>query len=147
MPLISRPVHPAKDREIGAKRSLQDVQASLGRRIRALRVARNLTQEAMEARGLNYKYYQRIEAGRCNLTFRTLLKIGSALEVEVEDLFRFPLGASQHLPEAQEVIALLTAMIARQDKTALKKLQTFIVEILDRKPEKKRNRLSSIESV
>ena len=54
----------------------------------------------------------------------------SPLGVEVDDLFRFPLGASQHVPDAQEVIALVTAMIARQDKPALKKLQTFIVEIL-----------------
>lgn len=116
------------------KKSLRDVQALLGRRIRVLRSARGLRQEALESRGLNYKYYQRIEAGRCNLTLSTLQKIASALEVKVEDLFQFPLGSSQHLPEAQEVIGLVTAMIASQDRGALKKLQVFIIEILDRKP-------------
>lgn len=116
------------------KKSSRDVQTLLGRRIRVLRSARGLRQEAIEARGLNYKYYQRIEAGRCNLTLSTLQKIASALEVKVEDLFQFPLGASQHLPEAQEVIGLVTAMIAGQDRVALKKLQIFIMEILDRKP-------------
>jgi len=63
----------------------------------------------------------------------TLQKIASALEVKVEDLFQFPLGSSQHLPEAQEIIGLVTAMIASQDKVALKKLRIFIEEILDRK--------------
>ena len=115
------------------KKSLQDVQALLGRRIRVLRSARGLRQEAMESGGLNYKYYQRIEAGQCNLTLSTLQKIASALEVKVEDLFQFPLESSQHLPEAQEVIGLVTAMLADQDNAALKKLHIFMKEILDRR--------------
>lgn len=127
-------VNPAKSRRMAPKKSLRDVQTLLGRRIRVLRSARGLRQEALESRGLNYKYYQRIEAGRCNLTLSTLQKIASALEVKVEDLFQFPLGSSQHLPEAQEIIGLVTAMIAGQDRGALKKLQIFIMEILDRKP-------------
>ncbi len=115
------------------KKSSRDVQASLGRRIRALRRARGLRQEAVESRGLNYKYYQRIEAGRCNLTLSTLQKIASVLEVKVEDLFQFPLGSSQPLPEAQEVIGLVTAMIADRDEEGLRKLRTFMLEILDRR--------------
>lgn len=87
----------------------------------------------MEAKGFNYKYYQRIETGRCNLTLRTLQRIASALQVRVEELFQFPLGSKQHFPEAQEVIGLVTAMIADQDEAALRKVQTFIVEILDRR--------------
>ncbi len=117
-------------RQIGSERSLQAVQVLLGKRLRALRSARGLRQEALESRGLNYKYYQRIEAGRCNLTMSTLQKIASALEVKVEDLFQFPLGSSQPPPDAQEVVGLVIAMIASQDRAALKKLQIFIKEIL-----------------
>lgn len=120
-------------RQIGRISLPSDVQVTLGKRIRALRSVRGLRQEAIEARGLNYKYLQRIEAGRCNLTLRTLQNVASALELKVEDLFQFPLGSSEPLPEAQEVIGLVTALIAGQDKAALKKLQIFIKEILDRK--------------
>lgn len=120
-------------RQIGSERSSQAVQVLLGKRLRALRSVRGLRQEAIEARGLNYKYLQRIEAGRCNLTLKTLQRVASALELKVEDLFQFPLVSPQHPPETQEVVGLVIAMIAGQDKAALKKLQIFIEEILDRR--------------
>lgn len=113
--------------------SPSDAQAILGKRIRALRSVRGLRQESIEAKGLNYKYLQRIEAGRCNLTLKTLEKIASALEVKVEELFLFPLGSSEPLPEAQEMIGFITTLIAGRDKAALRKLRIFIKEILDRK--------------
>ncbi|HWQ70116.1 MAG TPA: helix-turn-helix transcriptional regulator [Patescibacteria group bacterium] len=127
-------------RQIGSKRSPEAVQILLGKRLRALRSVRGFRQEAIEARGLNYKYLQRIEAGRCNLTLRTLQRVASVLEVKVEDLFQFPLGSSPHLPEAQEVVGLVIAMIAGQDKTALKKLQVFIKEILPERGKEKSER-------
>jgi transcriptional regulator with XRE-family HTH domain len=120
-------------RQIGSKGSPKAVQVLLGKRLRALRLARGLRQEAMEEKGLNHKYLQRIEAGRCNLTLRTLQKIASALEVKVEDLFQFPLGSSQYFTGSHEVIGLVTAMLADQDVAAIRKLQIFIMEILDRK--------------
>lgn len=83
--------------------------------------------------GLNYKYLHRIEAGRCNLTLKTLQRVASVLEVKVEDLFQFPLGSSESLPEAQEMIGLVTTLIAGRDKAALRKLRIFIKEILDQK--------------
>ena len=117
-------------RQIDSERSPQAVQALLGKRLRALRSARGLRQEAIEARGLNYKYLQRIEAGRCNLTLTTLQRVASVLELKIEDLFQFPLESPQHPPEAQEVVGRVTALIAGQDKAALKKLQIFIKEML-----------------
>jgi transcriptional regulator with XRE-family HTH domain len=64
-------------------------------RLRALRLARGLTQWAMEERGVSYKYYQRIEAGRANVTLRTLDRVARALGVSFEDLFRHPGGAGR----------------------------------------------------
>ncbi len=58
--------------------------------LRALRLARGLTQTAMAERGLSYKYYQRIEAGRANLTLRTLARVLRALGVPFHELFRVP---------------------------------------------------------
>lgn len=120
-------------RQIDSERPPQTVQVLLGKRLRALRSARGLRQDAIEAKRLNYKYLQRIEAGRCNPTLKTLQKIASALDVRVEDLFQFPLESSERCSEAQEVIGLVTTLAASRDKTALKKLRIFIKEILGRK--------------
>lgn len=64
----------------------------LGQRIRELRRAKGLTQWDMAERGLSYKYYQKIEAGKVNLTLQSLGKLAAALELDVSDLFRFPLS-------------------------------------------------------
>jgi len=40
----------------------------VGNRLRTRRVALGLRQQDMEDRGINYKYYQRVEAGKVNLT-------------------------------------------------------------------------------
>lgn len=58
-------------------------------RLRSLRLKRVLTQWAMAERGLSYKYYQRIEAGRANVTIRTLARVAQALGVPFDELFRF----------------------------------------------------------
>lgn len=84
---MAEDVNLAMSRQIGSERPPPTVQVLLGKRLRALRSARGLRQDAVEAKRLNYKYLQRIEAGRCNLTLRTLQKVASALEVKIEDLF------------------------------------------------------------
>lgn len=47
------------------------------------------TQEALaEKAGLNFKYYQRIEQEKQNLTLRTMWKICRALDLHPHDLFQ-----------------------------------------------------------
>ena len=60
-------------------------------RIRALREARCLSQEAFAERaGLKYKHYQAIEAGRKpKLQLPTLIKIAKAFELEPWQLLNF----------------------------------------------------------
>lgn len=58
-----------------------------GQRLRSLRKARNLRQLDMEALGLSYKYYQRLESGQANPTLLTLYRIARALEVSMSDFF------------------------------------------------------------
>ena len=62
----------------------------VGNRLRTRRVALGLRQQDMEDRGINYKYYQRVEAGKVNLTLRSLEKLASALDVKVLGLFQRP---------------------------------------------------------
>ncbi len=68
---------------------------AIAERLRALRVERGLTQWALAERGLSYKYYQRIEAGRANATVRTLARITRALGVPLHDLFLSTMDATR----------------------------------------------------
>jgi transcriptional regulator with XRE-family HTH domain len=62
--------------------------ASLLRRLRELRKAHDLTQEAFaEFAGFNYKYYQAVEAGRKKeLRISTLEKLAAPYGIEVWEL-------------------------------------------------------------
>jgi transcriptional regulator with XRE-family HTH domain len=62
----------------------------LGKRLRDIRIAQGLRQQDLQERGISHKYYQRIEAGRVNLTLRSLEKLASALDIKTLDLFQRP---------------------------------------------------------
>jgi transcriptional regulator with XRE-family HTH domain len=73
-----------------------DLAQILGRRLQEIRLGKGLRQQDLQDRGISYKYYQRIEEGKVNLTLRSLEKLASALEVSVLDLFRSP-GSEKEL--------------------------------------------------
>lgn len=61
----------------------------LGERIRAERLARKITQEQLHLRaGLSRNVLQKIESGRQNPTYFTLLRIARVLDVPLADLVR-----------------------------------------------------------
>jgi transcriptional regulator with XRE-family HTH domain len=60
----------------------------IGRRIRALRERNNISQEEFAAQaGLDRAYYGGVERGERNLATLNLVKIATALGVEVGELF------------------------------------------------------------
>ncbi len=62
----------------------------LGRRIRSLRNAKEWTQEKLGTEsGISYKFLGEIERGQQNPSFDTLVKIATALKVDLPELFRF----------------------------------------------------------
>lgn len=74
--------------EARSSRQLRGVLASLGKRLRALRLERNLTQEAVAAGAMiDPKHYQAIEAGRVNITLASLVGISVALKMKLAALF------------------------------------------------------------
>ena len=61
----------------------------LGRRLKAVREARGMTQEqAAGATGIPWRRLQDVEGGRANVTVRTLVRFARVYEVEVDELFR-----------------------------------------------------------
>jgi transcriptional regulator with XRE-family HTH domain len=64
-----------------------DIVAFVAKRIKALRIARGLTQDNVaEALGIASKNVQRLEAGKQNLTLKTLSHIADVLDVEPHEL-------------------------------------------------------------
>lgn len=67
--------------------ALQDVQKVVGRKIKAIRDKRGVTQDQLaELAGLNRVHLYRIETGRQSMTLRTLKIIADALDVKMRDL-------------------------------------------------------------
>jgi transcriptional regulator with XRE-family HTH domain len=60
----------------------------LARSLRRLRDAKGLTQEqAAEMAGVNWRHWQKLEAGEVNVTLNTLERICRGLKVDVRELF------------------------------------------------------------
>lgn len=77
-----------------------ELAALVARRIKALRGARGLTQDAVaEALGMAAKNVQRLEAGRQNLTLQSLQNIADVLNVEPYELLREPTSIAPANPE------------------------------------------------
>jgi transcriptional regulator with XRE-family HTH domain len=75
---------------MGAARA-DDVLRDLGRRVAELRASRGLTQERFsEDADITAQYLQRVEAGRENLTVRSLVRLANLLHVSITDLFATP---------------------------------------------------------
>jgi len=70
-------------------RETRTVQREVGRRMRELRLQRDLTQEALAERlGMLAPNFARIEQGRANVTIDTLVRIANALDVALIELFQ-----------------------------------------------------------
>jgi transcriptional regulator with XRE-family HTH domain len=71
------------------REELPELVEIVARRIKALRQARGLTQDAVaEALGIAVKNVQRLEAGRQNLTLKTLVHVADVLDVEPHELLK-----------------------------------------------------------
>ncbi len=58
----------------------------VGLNIKAARVKAELRQADVEEKtGINYRYYQRIEAGKVNLTLETLYRLAKAFKTNIEE--------------------------------------------------------------
>jgi len=84
----------------------------LFRRLKELRKAHNLTQEAFcERTGISYKYYQSLEAGRKrDLRLSTLERLATAYGIEVFELL------SPNLPAPSKIRAIKRVNRARLNR-------------------------------
>ena len=73
---------------------MADLAFLIGKRIREIRRRKGLRQEDVEALGISYKYFQKVETGKANVTLKTIEKIASALKVDPTEFFDFPKAKS-----------------------------------------------------
>lgn len=99
----------------------------IGKRVREIRQRKGLRQEDMENYKMSYRYYQKIEAGKANLTLATIEKLASVFEIDPTELFTFPLSSS---PEANELANKISAIIREDDEDTIRKLLVVIDEVI-----------------
>ncbi len=99
----------------------------IGKRIKEIRKHKGLRQEDMESLGLSYKYFQRIEQGRANVTLATLEKVAEALQISAGELLSLPFTDDA---EANELASSVGRIIGKDDTAKIRKLNTFIRDIL-----------------
>ncbi|HRP70091.1 MAG TPA: helix-turn-helix transcriptional regulator [Turneriella sp.] len=69
------------------KENISSVKRQVGKRIRILRKAKNLTQEQVAMGRLSLRAYQRIETGTTNVGVDNLFVIADALDVHISEFF------------------------------------------------------------
>ena len=68
----------------------ESIQIKVGKRIKQIRIDKNISQQDLAARcNFEKTNMSRLEAGRANATLSTLEVVSKALEVEVVELFKF----------------------------------------------------------
>lgn len=71
-----------------AKPENAELQKQIGQRIRALRTARGISQEAFaDACGLHRTHMSLLERGKINVTIATLQQITAGLNIKLKDFF------------------------------------------------------------
>ena len=105
------------------------MRTQVGQRIRELRKARGLTQDAVAERaGLNPKYYAGIERQGANITLDSFERIATALDVPIVDLFRFHDEAAGD--DRRVVVALAKTVAANGSDDKVARLRLFMERIL-----------------
>ena len=88
----------------------------LGRRIRALRTQKRLTQQELgEKADINYKFLGEVERGQQNPSFQILVKIASGLNIELPELFRF----EQEITDRKELLKRINGIISSLNDESL----------------------------
>jgi transcriptional regulator with XRE-family HTH domain len=108
-------------------------QVLLGKRIRDLRKAKGYSQEYLaEISGFHYTYIGGLERAQKNVTLANLIKIASALEVGVYDLFEYTKFNSSVDRKTSDIEKILDALIKLPSRD-VKKIKDFVYNMFEDK--------------
>jgi transcriptional regulator with XRE-family HTH domain len=108
------------------KKSHENAAFLLGRRIRSLREAKDWTQQELGNQAdVNYKFLGEIERGQQNPSLNVLVKIASALEVDLPEMLRFEHEASDRKQIESQIEKILKTMPDAELRQVLLVLHTL----------------------
>lgn len=112
---------------------MPDALNRVGKRIREIRKARGLSQEALgEKCGFTFSYVGGVERAENNISIKNLEKIATALNVELYEFFidhKADKQISKKLDEFDDVLDLLLSL----DSKELKRARTILNEVFKSK--------------
>jgi transcriptional regulator with XRE-family HTH domain len=68
--------------------NLKDIQKRVGDNVKKYRKKAGWSQESMRDKGVNFRYYQKIEAGKVNLTLDLLVRLAKIFDCDPRDLLK-----------------------------------------------------------
>ncbi|KRF06047.1 hypothetical protein ASG89_20095 [Paenibacillus sp. Soil766] len=108
-------------------------QVLLGKRIRDIRKARGYSQEHLaEISGFHYTYIGGLERAQKNVTLANLIKIASALEVGVYDLFEYTRISSTTDKKSSDIEKIMEVLIKLPTRD-VKKIKDFVYNMFEDK--------------
>ena len=91
------------------------ISAHIGANVKALRVARSLTQAQLsKLAGLPRATWANLESGDCNPTIGVLLKVSAALQVSIEELISPPRASARHYARSELVTKTRGTVVVRK---------------------------------
>lgn len=114
---------------------MTDLRGQVGARLKQLRTARRLTQEALAERaGLSYKFIGEVERGRGNPTLTTLGALSDALGVGIVDLLGIATEEGPRLTSRQ-------AMLVRDALASIETLVEWAAPVAEHRPRVRRRQV------
>lgn len=104
--------------------------SGFGTRLKKCRKDAGITQEELGARaGVSYKYIGEVERGIRNPSLRTISKIASALNIEVNELLCLPKGNGRTIHRS-----MIDRILDKRDEKTLCKVAEVLTIVFDEKP-------------
>jgi transcriptional regulator with XRE-family HTH domain len=110
---------------------MESLKNLVGKKIRIIRKAKSLTQEALaEKAGLHFSYIGGLERGERNVSLDSLEKIIMALDMSAEEFFDFQIR-SKSTSKKQQVIDEINQVLKVRDIKELKMIQSLSKNLFD----------------
>ena len=117
---------------------MDDIKCLVGKRVRALRKERGLTQEGLGWRAeLHYTYIGAVERGEKNCSIETLDKISKALSINIYDLFT--VSSSEELSRAS--IDVTESDLQQKRDKLVKEISRASIDVTESNLQQKRDKL------
>lgn len=110
-----------------SKSNPNKLKSLLGRRLRTLRTAKGLTQQALgEKAGVHYKFLGEVERGERFPSAEILFKLASALELAPRDLLTF----ENEITDRKELLAAIQGKLGKADEEQLRLIHRLVDSVL-----------------